>query len=511
MFYNYYYIIYDHSERDCIMKSKKEEATATVLKEMLHREGVSGSLATVAILGAPDPHTENTEMIDTICRAAMRNLGGNGLALLQDIRLAYGAFIKDKTDEQINWLLTNAPESRGHFKNAQALRDYCNLSKSISSSTLLSATEAALSCIDWGRWSKIHQDVEGDISGNEIKQSLRKMQSDIKTMIGTAGEAPPPIYIGTSPARRGELSVYKQRDQQADAGAVNRVPRGSHEQYVEEHELAALDREISNASFYGEFDYAPETLQAPKRQVFKESGQAEHFKEQGVHMVGHTSNATPGTLATVHGLLKTFGHTPSIKAKGLTDDKAHDMAAMLALVYERQRFHSAFEVVVGLQHWLSRKEVKELNDLNDLQTKADLKPDELDRTRELERKLQYDLSHPIKLYEDGLKLIADAASTGLKADILAIKELMVKTLTPEKLAEFEDLCEQLKGAEPGKTDEDVLISGLDVKPIGPRSGSAVKNDELTQVFRASIAGERHRQNTKEQQVQGHSKGPILGT
>lgn len=295
------------------------------------------SIELLRVLGAPDLKSTNRTMLDSISRAVMRNPGADAQILIGDLKRGLAHFCNDLTDNQINHILSNTSESRGHFKDAKSVRDFLSGAIHSSLSADIAAIDGLLSAINYSRSF-------GEITGNdEIKEVKRKVNVLMEN-------APP--YIGHTFTERNDDLAPRRTERGKRTLTTDALQK--HTQLTDGEILAAPDETVSVASgFDARIGMIGTPKVMPQRQLFKKQGYAQEALEAGVPIVGHVSGTTPGNLTAANAILKAFQEAkePRKEAKGLTSHNAEILAGLTAASFHRSKFHSPPEVLVGLRHY----------------------------------------------------------------------------------------------------------------------------------------------------------------
>lgn len=283
---------------------------------------------TLGVLGAGG-NSKNTTMLDAISRAVMRNPSADSQILSAELKDSLNEFFKDKSDAQIEWILSNATESRGHFANAQAMRDFLSGKTPTSPSAQTAAIDGILSAINYSRFGKVPG---GEPELLAIQEQVGKLQSE--------GTKVP--YIG---------DTHSQRHDDMKPGRIRRVPLTKEalekKAAMEGDLISAPNRAISVASGFSlDEGMVDSPKQMPQLQQFKNQGYAKLANDSGVPLMGHISGTTPGNLKVADSLLQMNGK------KGLTPERAATLAGATAASFHRSGFHAPAEVLVGLKHYL---------------------------------------------------------------------------------------------------------------------------------------------------------------
>lgn len=324
------------------------------------------AVARLILRGNPDPssQSDNHTMLDTICRATMRNISSDAQDLIVDIKEGLNHVFNPMTDAQIQSVLNCAEESRGHFQSVQTLRDFCSGALQAHSSSLdIAAVDGIVSAINYARFNA-------------------SVDAEIKPIIAGLS-AGAPAYIGNAYPERGQ-DMLKRVPRQEDVGAEL------------DEKIVARQRRISNASQFGDYDgMGNKPKKEPGRQAFEPQGYPKLAADSGVPIIGHVSGTIPGNLAVINNLL-----IQGPKGAGLSEDQAHVMAGLTAASFHRSAFHSPPEVLVGLRHYLGNTATKDNVPQNEMEVK--------------------------QLYRESLELIAGSSSPDLKADILNVIDDLVQ-------------------------------------------------------------------------------------
>lgn len=335
------------------------------------------AIDTIKILGAPDPNTENKTMLDSLSRAVMRNPSADAQILTADLKGALNDFFKGKTDEQINFILSNATESRGHFTSAQSVRDFCSGKTTSAHSVDVAAIDGLLSAINYSRSFKPIDPASPNAA----------LQAEVNAL-----QAHAPKYIGATFSSRGD----EMGPGRIERGALNLTEANviQHNAVNDGERIIAPNRAVSEASgFKPEMGLEATPKQMPKRQVFDaaKGDYARNAKSTGVPLVGHVSGTMPGNLTVADSLLKNSGR------KGLTEDRATTLAGLTAASFHRSAFHSPPEVLVGLRHFLG--------------------------TEATQASVGDDLT---KLYKDSITLMANAGAQQIKEAAATLSDEMAQ-------------------------------------------------------------------------------------
>lgn len=279
----------------------------------------------------------------------MRNPSPEAQEILTDLKSALTDFFENKSDAEIEWVLSNATESRGHFTDAKAVRDFCTGKSDPPTSTTIAAIDGLLSALSYSN-------VRGKIASGDEHEGMKRAIQDL-----FKGE---PRYIG---------STHETRQ---DALSEGRTPRGERDLRSEELKahgaildgeiFAAPDRAISLASgFEPKIGMNPKPKVIPSRQKFQHDAYCEAAAEMGMPLVGHISGTMPANLTVAKSLLKKFDKPP------LTEERTIALAGLTAASFHRSAFHSPPEVLVGLRHFLGDEATTEtvgttVDDLKDL-------------------------------------------------------------------------------------------------------------------------------------------------
>lgn len=290
------------------------------------------ALELIQHLGMPGVNSSNYTVLDAICRATMRHPSEEALLIIAKIKYSLGNFFKNKSDEQIVWILGNSSETRGHFKSADAVKAFCSGKMETSSSVDIVGLEMLLSAINYS-FPNPKAAIQPDDPNINIKTAIKEL---------VAGA---PSYIGVS---------YTQRSNDMSPGRTSRG--GLSEEQLARHNqgnslLIAPNRAISIASGITKYGgFFRHSKKKPDRQQFYDQGYAKLVAAAGVPLVGHVSGTTPGNLHVASNLLKQFKDTPD--DIGLTATEATTYAGLIAGSFHRAGFHSPPEVLVGLRHYL---------------------------------------------------------------------------------------------------------------------------------------------------------------